>query len=1033
MVEKNSGTDLFKFLVVRDRPTGKTPSNVVVVGDVPSMQAAVPPAQAMPLAKTKLRENIDALVEQPEEQRQQSAAYIESRREQYEGVRAALAPVFNSLWRADEVGLDEVLNAIGQVVDGTRDIIDEGSDEERSTAIGHLLQDMILAWSLQPPERAHELDEAIRFLRFWYLGVTASAQVLLPAMLEDALDRVVVVLPETVSRALAGEMPTPTDEEEDEAANGGAEDSSAEITRLETEIRLVTESLATLREGIRSGNAMRTHEERTQRPEPAQAAIRGPSEEATPDRMTVERVSNVVQQHLDISLMPQTTQDVLQRFVGPLEHASERDVLDRISAQIGRRQARIHQLRRQDRQWIVVGNMLVKKLVERPILPSNIALQELKLPTSDLARHRHTTSGGLYYAGVADLKIVKEQLVAYELADIAHVENVLAGEEKERTHRRLEATETEEVVLAELEEETERDTQSTTKNELATESSTVAKEAVHVEGNVTVSGSYGGMVEFSAVVGGGYSSETTNSEKRSAAFAQEVIQRTVEKVRSRVMEQRRVRTLNEIEETNLHAVRNAYHGAEHVRGVYRWLNKISEAQVYNYGARHMFSFVVPEPASFYIWSLGNHGTAELTEPIPPYFNAGDFTRHTYEWFAAEYGASGIKAPPDPNLTVSKSFKSAAAVHMATNAVYTWDKIFSEHIADVIAIPDGYKATWFRYHLDYRWEPGSGIDPGRSVHIGGYDNPGDSMGFHSGEISVGAELRDVLGYLFIVNLHCVIDEDSEKYREWQSNTFESIIEGYRRQVSEYEEKLAAAALQEGIAIPGRNPLENEEIIRNELKRACLSMALSNDLDAVNAFRSTNPMSPDYWKINYSTAQLLGLQTAFMERAFEWENMTYMFYPYFYGRFGEWSRRVIELGDPDHNMAAFLRAGAARVLVPARPEFAEALLQFAQFGNVPSGVESLLTAGDAIVAMIEEVRARGVDSVPNAEPEGEPWEVRLPTSLVLLQDPQEVTFRDALYGDKAGETAVTFDYQDLPVEGNGRGPASIQEVNPAPKVP
>jgi hypothetical protein len=216
------------------------------------------------------------------------------------------------------------------------------------------------------------------------------------------------------------------------------------------------------------------------------------------------------------------------------------------------------------------------------------------------------------------------------------------------------------------------------------------------------------------------------------------------------------------------------------------------------------------------------------------------------------------------------------------------------------------------------------------------------------------------------------------------------------------------MQQGTAIPGRNPLTNTEIIRNELKRACLSMFFGMDLDAISAFRSTDPASPDYWRIDFARVGALGRQIAFVERAFEWENMTYMFFPYFYGRFGEWSRRVIELADADPNMAAFLKAGAARVLVPARPEFAEALLQFAERGSLGLGMESLLTADDAIEAMIAEVRNRGADSVPNAVPEGDPWEVRLPTSLVLLQDPAQVEFRDALFGDAQGKSTVDFLY-------------------------
>jgi hypothetical protein len=64
----------------------------------------------------------------------------------------------------------------------------------------------------------------------------------------------------------------------------------------------------------------------------------------------------------------------------------------------------------------------------------------------DSVPHSH---GSLSPAGVADLLVVRQQLVRYEGADVAHIENVLRGERKEREHsRRLE---TEEISIRETE------------------------------------------------------------------------------------------------------------------------------------------------------------------------------------------------------------------------------------------------------------------------------------------------------------------------------------------------------------------------------------------------------------------------------------------------------------------------------------------------------------------------------------------------------------------------------------------------------
>jgi len=43
-------------------------------------------------------------------------------------------------------------------------------------------------------------------------------------------------------------------------------------------------------------------------------------------------------------------------------------------------------------------------------------------------------------------------------------------------------------------------------------------------------------------------------------------------------------------------------GNTNISGIYRWVDKLYEAQVYNYGQRPMFQFIIPEPAALYIYS-----------------------------------------------------------------------------------------------------------------------------------------------------------------------------------------------------------------------------------------------------------------------------------------------------------------------------------------------------------------------------------------------------------------------------------------------
>ena len=47
-----------------------------------------------------------------------------------------------------------------------------------------------------------------------------------------------------------------------------------------------------------------------------------------------------------------------------------------------------------------------------------------------------------YWLSVDDLFVVKRTRVEYQLGEVAHVENVMAREERRRTHKRLDETET---------------------------------------------------------------------------------------------------------------------------------------------------------------------------------------------------------------------------------------------------------------------------------------------------------------------------------------------------------------------------------------------------------------------------------------------------------------------------------------------------------------------------------------------------------------------------------------------------------------
>jgi hypothetical protein len=112
------------------------------------------------------------------------------------------------------------------------------------------------------------------------------------------------------------------------------------------------------------------------------------------------------------------------------------------------------------------------------------------------------------------------------------------------------------------------------------------------------------------------------------------------------------------------------------------------------------------------------------------------------------------------------------------------------------------------------------------------------------------------------------------------------------------------------------------------------------------------------------------------------MSYRFFPYFWGRRSTWLDRLA-IGDGDPQFAEFLKAGSARVLVAVRPGFENAALHYLESGDIWDGAGPPAVTTEKYAALAAEI-AELSDRDSEEEPVGEPWEMRIPTSLVHLRD-------------------------------------------------
>ncbi len=616
--------------------------------------------------------------------------------------------------------------------------------------------------------------------------------------------------------------------------------------------------------------------------------------------------------------------------------------------------------------------------------------------------------------GITELEVVRQELEKYELGELSNVENVLQGERRERKHRRLNRTEREFETERSSVEEREDHLEKTERFELQREAQDTIREQSSFAAGAEVSASYGPFVEVDAYTDYSTSSASEDTTRTAQNYAKDVVQKSVNKIQTEIHERELQRIIKEIEETNTHGVDNV-DGDGHVAGLYRWIDKIYRAQVFNYGNRLMLEFLVPEPSAFYRYAQASNPAenVRLQKPEPPRYTSAldaiyqnpnsnidsiedisssvrdlrpiDLNESNYQYYVQRYGVSDISPPPEQYLVRGKAFDKQLERDQ-------WDRYTVD--SGNIDIPDGYrgKKAYFRTNFISKtgvpWFQLIVGDRRRTIYS--ENNSANS----SGELNFRDDRRNIdsvpvtiarrrtAGYGVTILVVC--ERMESRFEDWQIDTYDAIMSAYRRKRSNYEDAVAAAEIQQGIDETGgsNNPGRNKEIVENEIKKSATKLIRQQYFDQ-NAILDT-PAGP---RIDMpATAQHRNV-IQFFEHALEWQQMSYVFYPYYWTGRDKWAT-LQGLDDNDDRFARFLRAGAARVLVPVRPGYNQDILYFLQTHTLYSG-EGRPEIGDPrYLPISEEIKERD-GHVADEEPVGEPWLTRVPTSLVKLQKSQKLS--------------------------------------------
>jgi len=539
--------------------------------------------------------------------------------------------------------------------------------------------------------------------------------------------------------------------------------------------------------------------------------------------------------------------------------------------------------------------------------------------------------------GWGDLIVARERLLRYEANEIAHIENVQPGEEKRREHERILTSE--DVVERETTRrtETEHDLQTTDRHEIESQANSTIEEKFSVRGGVNTSGRYG-LTKVDTSLDVGFERNKTEAQSDTTKLAKEIVSKTVEKVFESVRELRRSTVSDRIREFNSHLLANPVANGvvpKPISGVYLWVEKLQEVALRHYGTRLMVEFHVPEPG-LTLFSGANRVIVSAPKPAPFTLGPADVVPTNYLCLARAYGARDVEPPPTQFINVG----------------YVWDSAPDEDtegdkaedtVAGTITIPDGYRPTAGEASVTALPE-GTAANVDLYVAVGGrevvnvQDFSADAAWRFPGTDWPNGVPVSLLSHghwdkalVLHVVLHC--ERTPEAFNRWQIHSWQKIRDAYDLLVQEYERAVlaAASAASEAAAFSSRSASTNRDLERDELKKWSVktmrAMPFEDSLfDAVVQVGEQPEIDP-------VTADAQAPVVRFFEESFEWREMSYFLYPYFWGRREAWQARLeLDSADPQHD--AFLRAGAARVIVPVTPGYEDRVLAYLDSGpSVP----------------------------------------------------------------------------------------------------
>ena len=638
----------------------------------------------------------------------------------------------------------------------------------------------------------------------------------------------------------------------------------------------------------------------------------------------------------------------------------------------------------------------------------------LELAETDEYGEAFPPSGhGVRMLGIADYRKVVSTISRYVPAEVAHIENVMASEFREKVTTKEISTEITDFTSNESETEKLNETTTNDRFQMQNEVSKIVNEQRN--NNFTASAGYsGGGYSVNLTTGNSSVNSKEQSDKQAVENAKEITTKAVEKIVSRVKTERTVKTSEKFIDVNKYGFDNKGN-KEHVSGVYRHINAVYRNQIHNYGKRLAYEFSVPEPALIYLLNKDNSKLLKLISEIPKpidFFekikssddlnisNYLDYI-HNYEVDKSNYSVCPLEFDELKEFIKSDGyqFRIEKPEYEIKKITFSGNFIFRSELGtngNKVRITE---ASTFKIKIDnivkkdltsYYQKPAEGT-------IDGYNFskiiPTTFEDFQVFKNSIVLEVENDAPFYY---LKVVITYNPLKntISDWKTKTYKLLKTTYEEKLVAYKEKISIEITkylgEEKSKLESKGNSKQTSFKRqieiSTLKRNCLSFLIfeGNELNKNRKFgvdMFEEGFRSYFTDIKIKKTKELDEYTAFVrfvEQAFEWENMSYSFYPYFWGanNGNNWLDHYLQ-NDDDPLHQSFLQAGMARVIVTVRPGFEEAVNLYMVTGKIWNG-GTMPVYGSSLFVSIDKELNNNLESEVDEE-----WESVLPTNLIALQ--------------------------------------------------